>query len=462
MVQFRHTQREIQFKVVYYGPALGGKTTNLEALHELSDPEGRTQVVSMKTSEDRTLFFDFLPMELGTILGMKLRVQLYTVPGQVFYDATRRIVLRGSDGVVFVADSQKLMMDANWESLENMKKNLVLNNMNPDILPLVFQYNKRDLPNLATPEELDQALNWRGVPHFEAVATVGKGVNETVRKIIEMVIRRLHEQEANLKHPQRSTEVPPSPAPPVPPQSSEPSLSEQVAPVPVIAPVGVTPAVEDTSEELAGVEVETEFSVGPGAVPPEPGPPDLEKGMPVPEADAAPERPPAPSDFPLIEMPATVEPLPELEEATGDRPMVIMEPAAGGGAIPEDLPESAVQSEEAEILPEAAVEVEDLPVVAVPEDVAVSEQLPEFAVEVEVSGGLEELPPPAEVVVEEVGAGDDSVEVAEEGVPSGSILAEMAVFSGALDDLLQRLRGFVSEVEDLKARMTDFEDRVRK
>ncbi len=205
-------------KIVYYGPGLCGKTTNLEYIYQTATPEKKGKLLTVATETDRTLFFDFLPMELGTVKGMKLRVQLYTVPGQVFYDATRRIVLRGSDGLVFVADSQGLMMDANMESLENLLTNLKINNIDPEAVPLVFQYNKRDLPGASDPAEMDKVLNWRSVPSFTAVATKGTGVNETLKKIIELVIRKIHEQDATLKPGKPAEKKAEEPAPPpVPP-----------------------------------------------------------------------------------------------------------------------------------------------------------------------------------------------------------------------------------------------------
>lgn len=199
MVMINRSTKEVTIKIVYYGPGLCGKTTNLEYIYQKAVPDKRGKLLTVATETDRTLFFDFLPMDLGTIRGMRLRVQLYTVPGQVFYDATRRIVLRGSDGLVFVADSQPRMMEANVESVNNLKKNLELNNLDPDTIPLVFQYNKQDLNDLAPLDQLEARLNWRFVPHFLSVATVGKGVNETLKKIIELVVRKLHDQDAVLK-----------------------------------------------------------------------------------------------------------------------------------------------------------------------------------------------------------------------------------------------------------------------
>ncbi|MEW5764180.1 MAG: ADP-ribosylation factor-like protein [Acidobacteriota bacterium] len=233
MVMINRATKEITLKIVYYGPGLCGKTTNLERIFSAANPERRGKLLTVATETDRTLFFDFLPMELGTIRGMKVRVQLYTVPGQVFYDATRRIVLRGSDGVVFVADSQAAMMDANHESVENLKQNLRLNNLDPETIPLVFQYNKQDLQDLSPAEDLEENLNWRRVPSFLSVATTGQGVNETLKKIIEEVIRDLHRKEEALRIAGGS-QMPARPAPEIfvaPKPEAKHSSSEPSAPV---------------------------------------------------------------------------------------------------------------------------------------------------------------------------------------------------------------------------------------
>ena len=185
MVQFKHTQREIQFKVVYYGPALGGKTTNLEALHELTDPRGETQLVSLKTAEDRTLFFDFLPFDVGEIQGYHIRFQVYTVPGQVHYNTTRKVVLAGSDAVIFVADSQPDRAQENFISWENMKANLLANKMDLSQTTTVIQCNKRDLPGIMTPEEVLAAMRVTGPAVTLASALSGEGVVETFMTCVE-------------------------------------------------------------------------------------------------------------------------------------------------------------------------------------------------------------------------------------------------------------------------------------
>ncbi|MFQ6044869.1 MAG: ATP/GTP-binding protein [Gemmatimonadales bacterium] len=187
------SNREITCKIVYYGPGRSGKTTNLQYIYGRVPVDRRGRMVSLATQTDRTLFFDFLPIDLGSISGFTTRFQLYTVPGQVYYDATRKLVLQGADGVVFVADSQARQLDENIESLQNLQANLVEQSVDVRDLPLVLQYNKQDLPQdlILTPPELDDALNFRGVPSFPADALSGDGVFETLKGISELVLRRL-------------------------------------------------------------------------------------------------------------------------------------------------------------------------------------------------------------------------------------------------------------------------------
>jgi len=188
---FNYATRELSAKIVYYGPGLSGKTTNIEMIHKMLRPEQKGRLISLPTETDRTLFFDFLPIDLGQIKGFKVRFHLYTVPGQVFYNATRRLVLQGVDGVVFVADSQREMGNSNMESLKNLMDNLSTYGKKLEELPFVLQYNKRDLKNVATAKELDQALNFLRVPTFEAVAPTGKGVTETLVAISRIVFANL-------------------------------------------------------------------------------------------------------------------------------------------------------------------------------------------------------------------------------------------------------------------------------
>jgi len=187
------TAREIACKIVYYGPGRSGKTTNLHYVYDRVPDSRRGQMVSLATQTDRTLFFDFLPIDLGQISGFSTRFQLYTVPGQVYYNATRRLVLQGADGVVFVADSQAQQLDENLESLQNLQTNLLEHGVDVRSLPLVMQYNKQDLPRelILAPADLDDALNFRGVPSFGADALHGAGVFETLKGISELVLKRL-------------------------------------------------------------------------------------------------------------------------------------------------------------------------------------------------------------------------------------------------------------------------------
>jgi signal recognition particle receptor subunit beta len=188
-----YTAREITCKIVYYGPGRSGKTTNLQYIFGRVPDARRGRMVSLATQGDRTLFFDFLPLDLGSISGFQTKFQLYTVPGQSYYNATRKLVLQGADGVVFVADSQARRFDDNVESLQNLQENLLSQSVDVRAMPIVFQYNKQDLPSdlVLQQADLDEALNFRGVPSFGADALHGSGVFETLRGISELVLRRL-------------------------------------------------------------------------------------------------------------------------------------------------------------------------------------------------------------------------------------------------------------------------------
>jgi mutual gliding-motility protein MglA len=189
-----YSTREITSKIVYYGPGRSGKTTNLQYVHGQVPEDRRGRMVSLATETDRTLFFDFLPLDLGTISGFQTRFQLYTVPGQVYYDATRKLVLQGADGVVFVADSQRAQRDENVESFRNLQVNLLEQGVDPRTIPIVLQYNKRDLPDVMSLEEMDDLLNYRDLPRFEAQALGGIGVFGTLKGISELVLRRLSQR----------------------------------------------------------------------------------------------------------------------------------------------------------------------------------------------------------------------------------------------------------------------------
>jgi hypothetical protein len=186
-----YSSREINCKIVYYGPGLCGKTTNLQFIYSKTNPDLKGKMISLATETERTLFFDFLPLALGQIRGFKTRFHLYTVPGQVFYDASRKLILKGVDGVVFVADSQIERMEANLESMDNLKINLLEQGFELEKVPFIIQYNKRDLPSAAPLDEMRRQLNLLGVPDFEACAPVGKGVFETLKATARGVLSEL-------------------------------------------------------------------------------------------------------------------------------------------------------------------------------------------------------------------------------------------------------------------------------
>jgi signal recognition particle receptor subunit beta len=191
MSMINYASREINCKIVYYGPGLCGKTTNLEYVYEKVSPNTRGKLISLATETERTLFFDFLPVDLGAIRGFKTRFHLYTVPGQVYYNASRKLILKGVDGVVFVGDSQVERLDANIESMHNLYENLAEYGLDLREIPFIVQYNKRDLPNTSSLQELEAQLNPNRVPHFEAVATRGIGVFDTLKAVSKLVIKSL-------------------------------------------------------------------------------------------------------------------------------------------------------------------------------------------------------------------------------------------------------------------------------
>jgi len=194
VVLFNYSLKELTAKIVYYGPGLCGKTTNLHYIHEELPLRNKGRLLSLATETDRTLYFDFLPVEAGVFRGIKTRIQIYTVPGQVFYNATRRMVLKGADGVVFVADSQRKMMEPNLESLGNLRENLLAHGLDIEDIPLVMQYNKRDLPEVMGIEEMCERINTLNVPFYEAVATEGIGVEDTLKAISSLVLRSVMEK----------------------------------------------------------------------------------------------------------------------------------------------------------------------------------------------------------------------------------------------------------------------------
>ncbi len=229
MVLISYSGREINAKLVYYGPGLSGKTTNLEFIYGAIPQTNRGKMVSMKTKTERTLFFDFLPIDLGELSGFKTRFLLYTVPGQVYYNATRKLVLKGVDAIVFVADSKRGKMDENIESLQNLRENLREHGIDLDKMPWVIQYNKRDLPDVYSIEELERTLNPGKVPSFEAVGTTGVGVFETFKAMSRMLLKHLaHEI---------GVRVVASPSsPPAVAEAHPPAAAEAPPPIPIAAP----------------------------------------------------------------------------------------------------------------------------------------------------------------------------------------------------------------------------------
>ncbi len=273
MVLFNYSTRELTAKIVYYGPGLCGKTTNLQYVYEsLPDNVKKGKMLSLATKTDRTLFFDFLPLELGRIRGMKTRVQLYTVPGQVFYNSTRKLVLKGADGVVFVADSQSKMLEANLESYKNLEDNLREMGLRIEEIPLVMQFNKRDLPHLSSIEEMNAQINRHNAPFYEAVATTGIGVEDTLKAITKLVLNNLAVKYkldgAMVQEGAVTAEAAPDPAPrPAPPG---PRPVAPPVPRPAVAVRPARPAPPSPEEDLALEALEVEepsFEPAPARLP---------------------------------------------------------------------------------------------------------------------------------------------------------------------------------------------------
>ncbi len=309
MPVFNYPTKEVNVKVVYYGPGLSGKTTNLQRIHDGIKPEFKGKLISLATQTDRTLFFDFMPMELGSLGGYKVRLHLYTVPGQVHYNATRKLVLKGVDGVVFVADSQKAMTDANVESFLNLQKNLESYGKNLSELPHVIQANKRDLEEIVSVEDISSLLNRYDAPVTEAVAEAGSGVLETLTEIVRLVMRGLREQFAEARTGRSTAQ---KAARPVHESAAAPFAAEDTAEATVVPPVKGSEPVEEPPELPAAPEE------GEEAMPSEAEPGDL----PVPGGGDGP--------GPVVE--------PPLEAMAQDQ-----EPAGGP---PDDLPTESRAVEE--------------------------------------------------------------------------------------------------------------------
>lgn len=239
MASINYHTREISCKIVYYGPGLSGKTTNLQIIHRKVPKENKSEMVSLATETDRTLFFDFLPLDLGSIKGFATKFQLYTVPGQVYYNATRKLVLRGVDGVVFVADSQRDKMPENLESLKNLEENLREYGIELRTTPFVLQYNKRDLPGIFTVEEMNAQINFYGVPAYEAQAHQGVGVFTTLKAIGKVVIDTFNTKYSSRqtsRRPEPASSTPPAPMPTIPPPPAPVGLHMPPPPAPIAAP----------------------------------------------------------------------------------------------------------------------------------------------------------------------------------------------------------------------------------
>ncbi|MFO1031892.1 MAG: GTPase domain-containing protein [Planctomycetota bacterium] len=245
MVQINFALKEVNCKVVFYGPGMSGKTTNLEIVHQKAPEENKGELTSISTDGDRTLFFDFMPLDLGNVAGMRTKFQLYTVPGQVYYNSTRKLVLQGVDGVIFVADSDPEKMDENIESYSNLIENLAEYGKDVRELPHVIQYNKRDLPNAMPTAEMDKRLNKFGVPTFEAVAYTGEGVFPTLKTLAAMVLESIEKIDG--RNPRKAAPKPAAKAPvaaaPAPAQApaakaAAPAARPAAASKPAAAPAG--------------------------------------------------------------------------------------------------------------------------------------------------------------------------------------------------------------------------------
>jgi signal recognition particle receptor subunit beta len=294
MAHINFARREVTCKIVYYGPGMSGKTTNLEMVHEKAPPTAKGELTAIKTEGDRTLFFDFLPLDLGEVAGMRTKFQLYTVPGQVYYDSTRKLVLQGSDGIGFVADSQRDKMDENKESLENLFKNLRENGIDPDSLPIVLQWNKRDMDNIFSVEEMEQHLNPDGkYLTFEAVAFKGDGVMATLKGLSKLVLERLNDEYGSKRGGGAAAAPKPAAAPAPAPAAATPAPAAS-APAPASPPPAASaPPVSAPEKPAAPAAPPAEPAAPPAqpAAPPKQEAPAQPKAEPKPEPKPEPKRP---------------------------------------------------------------------------------------------------------------------------------------------------------------------------
>lgn len=304
MVQINFAQKSVTVKIVYYGPGMSGKTTNLEVVHQKAPDESRGDLTSISTDGDRTLFFDFMPLDLGTVAGMKTQFQIYTVPGQVYYNSTRKLVLQGVDGVIFIADSSASMMEENKESLNNLQDNLAEYGKGLNEIPIVIQYNKRDLPDALPVEVLQAELNPHGWPSFEGIASSGQGVFPTLKGLAATVLDTIHEQTGGAgsrslpQSPQPAASAPTglSAATPVPPPAPMPAAQAAPAPaapeaprapVPSTPPAPAAPAPAPSFNAPAPVEASQPAPAQGGFAAPSAG------GFAAPSPGAAPANPPS-------------------------------------------------------------------------------------------------------------------------------------------------------------------------
>jgi len=266
MVLFNHATREMTAKIVYYGPGLCGKTTNLMVIFDKLDPKSKGKMLSLATKTDRTLFFDLLPVDIGKVGNFNLKIQLYTVPGQVFYNETRKLVLKGADAVVFVADSQPSMVESTRESFLNLIENMRENQIDPDDTPIVIQYNKRDIPGVLSVEKLEEALGLEGYPHAEASALKGEGVMETFKLVSKITAKHLFNRLKGKSEPiDRKKPAKPAAKVPVKQKEPEPEPEPEIVPFPDSAGVPFSDSVpfpEASADPLnSGYEKAEEISL---------------------------------------------------------------------------------------------------------------------------------------------------------------------------------------------------------
>lgn len=362
MVQINFAQKSVTVKIVYYGPGMSGKTTNLEIVHQRAPEPNKGDLTSISTDGDRTLFFDFMPLDLGTVAGMRTQFQIYTVPGQVYYNSTRKLVLQGVDGVIFIADSSASMLQENLESLANLQENLREYGKDIDEIPMVIQYNKRDLPDAMSVEKLEQHLNQRGAPSFEAIASSGQGVFPTLKALAARVLDSIHEQ-TGASTGARPAAAAPSQAPamtppistPAPSASSEvpgPPASMPAPPAAMPAPPAPMPAPVAMPSPPAPIPSPVSMPAPPASIPAPAAAPIQEPAAPGHVAASSPQpEPPAPAAQPAAAAPAA-----------GPAPIPLggshVAPAAG---VPAPAPPASTMPTDASLSAPSAPSVAPLP-----------------------------------------------------------------------------------------------------